>query len=76
MLDLIYTGNEDAAWKWFERAWPDGVSKKAEFLKEFKEKLANSNFWPDVNVNGTLQVPTFPGGFPPIRPKGGFPPGS
>ena len=46
MLDLIYSGHSDLAWKFCDLAWPGDKSKKAEFLKEFRVQLAQSRYYP------------------------------
>ena len=48
MLDLIYTGNADAAWQFFEKAWVPGVPGKTEFLAEFRSQLTKSQYWEDL----------------------------
>jgi hypothetical protein len=57
MLDLIYTGNGDLAWKMFDEAWPDGTKgwcldsgevTKEEFLRDFRKQLASSPYWPGI----------------------------
>ena len=54
MLDLIYSGNGDLAWKVFDQAWPDGAQgwcpdsgeiTKEEFLSNFRKQLAESPYW-------------------------------
>ena len=48
MLDLIYTGNGDLAWKFFDKIEWRGEQKigsKEEFLEAFKEQLTTSPFW-------------------------------
>jgi hypothetical protein len=44
MLDLIYTGNEQAAWQYFEMVWPPKRQGKELFLKDFKAQLADSYY--------------------------------
>jgi hypothetical protein len=39
MLDLIYTGQEDLAWQYFEMVWPVKKPGKDKFLADFKEQL-------------------------------------
>ena len=58
MLDLIYTGNGDPAWKFYDMVeWNDkweannagndeGKDAKTEFLEAFKEHLSTSPYWP------------------------------
>jgi hypothetical protein len=62
MLELIYTGNGDLAWKFCDWFWPvsdqQSISKKymaekKKFLAEFKKQLKTSPFWPDLKkLNG------------------------
>jgi hypothetical protein len=44
MLDLIYTGHADLAWKYFDMVWPVKKPGKEKFLADFKEQLANSAY--------------------------------
>lgn len=48
MLDLIYSGNMEQAWELFELAWPRDVGGKEEFAADFRETLARSRYWNDV----------------------------
>jgi len=48
MLDLIYTGNEKAAWDFFEKAWPKPRNGKQSSLREFQEVLFSSQYWPQI----------------------------
>ena len=50
MLVLIYSGHMDLAWSLFETAWPSGVRGKDKFLKEFRQKLAESPYWPEIQA--------------------------
>ncbi len=67
MLDLIYTGNGELAWSFYERVewnseWEEGIlenkegkkiSDKYEFLEAFKEHLTTSPYWEDLKkLNG------------------------
>ncbi|MFI5206891.1 MAG: hypothetical protein ACHQU8_03535 [Gemmatimonadales bacterium] len=45
ILDLIYGGNADLAWRWVDRAWPSGVGGKNEFLADLKDRLQGSACW-------------------------------
>jgi hypothetical protein len=45
MLDLIYTGNMDSAWKFFDKAWDKSFNGKKKFLREFREQLQTSPYW-------------------------------
>ncbi|MGB7748991.1 MAG: hypothetical protein WBN75_17070 [Verrucomicrobiia bacterium] len=49
MLDLIYSGNRDSAWKLLDMSWPANHPNKTEFLEEFKIQLATSPFYRDIN---------------------------
>jgi len=49
MLDLIYSGNMDSAWKLCELSWPADSPSKAMFLKEFKKRLMTSQYYNDIN---------------------------
>ena len=44
-VDLIYAGHADVAWRWLERAWPSGITGKAEFLRDLRERLKGSPCW-------------------------------
>jgi len=44
MLDLIYTGNMEAAWKLLDLSWPDRPGKQ-KFLKAFRKQLATSPYY-------------------------------
>jgi len=62
MLELIYTGNGDLAWKFCDWFWPISdqqviskkyLSDKKRFLAEFKKQLNESPYWPDMKkMNG------------------------
>lgn len=59
MLNLVYTGNADSAWKLLDQVWPLSKDQKlkmpgtldptertkAQFLQEFKERLSKSPYW-------------------------------
>ena len=48
MLDLIYTGNMNQAWKLVDLAWPAELKGKQEFLDEFKAQLKTSKLWKEI----------------------------
>lgn len=58
MLDLIYTGNAQAAWTYLDQIWPQKPCRyensdqkpptKQEFLRDFKKQLAKSPYWNDI----------------------------
>lgn len=45
MLDLIYSGNGELAWKVIDTAWPKKRPGKEEFRAKFQEKLSESPYW-------------------------------
>ncbi len=53
MLNLIYTGHSDLAWKLFDQAWPNQKPGKEKFLSGFCSQLKSSPYWPDLE--STLQ---------------------
>lgn len=62
MLDLVYSGNGNLAWKVLEEAWPagkaawsihEGEVSRDQFLLGFKRQLATSPYWRDIKkLNG------------------------
>ena len=44
VLDLIYSGNEDIAWEFFEEAWPSDTKSKQEFKRNFIDQICGSDF--------------------------------
>jgi hypothetical protein len=46
IFELLYTGHGKLAWQFLEMAWRPGVSGKDEFLREFRDQLSASPFWP------------------------------
>lgn len=48
MLDLIYTGNNELAWKYFDMVWPATKPGKEIFKKDFRTRLENSPYWEDI----------------------------
>jgi hypothetical protein len=48
MLDLIYTGQADTARQFLNIAWPSYRPGKEQFLSEFREQLAKSSYWIDL----------------------------
>lgn len=49
MLDLIYSGNMDSAWKLCELSWPAKNPGKATFFKKFIKQLQTSPYYNDIN---------------------------
>lgn len=50
MLDLIYSGNMDSAWKLCDLSWPVKHPGKAIFLREFKKELATSPYYKAIKL--------------------------
>ncbi len=48
MLDRIYSGNMSAAWRLADLAWAGKKVSKEDFLREFREQLATSPYWPEL----------------------------
>jgi len=48
MLNLIYTGHETLAWRYFDMVWPRNKSGKEIFRREFKKQLGESEFWKSI----------------------------
>ena len=45
MLELIYAGHSDLAWKIWEEAWPKNKPAKSGFLGAFCERLTQSPYF-------------------------------
>jgi hypothetical protein len=53
ILDLIYAGNAQRAWKFADESWPRDKAGKQDFMKQFKKKLMQSPYWEDLKeLNG------------------------
>jgi hypothetical protein len=50
MLDLIYSGHVDLAWKFLDAAWPPEFAGKNEFLTVFLHKLSADVYWPELQA--------------------------
>lgn len=48
MLDLIYGGHADSAWKLFDQSWPKKLEGKDTFAKEFCKQLKGSHYWREL----------------------------
>lgn len=55
MLDLLYSGNEAAAWELFDMIWPEGRPGKDAFRKEFLAQLEKSPWWPKIRAKYALE---------------------
>jgi len=53
MLDRIYAGQEEWAWKTVDTAWPAKKPGKDAFLKDFCGTLHLSPYWPDLQPTVT-----------------------
>jgi hypothetical protein len=53
MLDLVYAGRADDAWKFLDTAWPPNVQGKDAFARDFRAQLAKSRYWPEINAMNT-----------------------
>jgi hypothetical protein len=50
MLDLMYTGHPDLAWRLFDHSWRPTRKDKAAFVKDFCRQLSGSQYWPDLRT--------------------------
>jgi hypothetical protein len=57
MLDLIYSGHADDAWKFLNSAWPAKVQGKDAFAGDFRAQLAKSPYWPAVSAMNANSSP-------------------
>jgi hypothetical protein len=48
MLNLIYTGNMNTAWRLLDMSWPAERPGKMEFLRQFKKELSTSPYYRDI----------------------------
>ena len=51
MLDFIYTGNPDLAWKLWDETWPTNRPSKGGFLGAFCERLSDSPYFTELEDN-------------------------
>jgi hypothetical protein len=53
MLNLIYSGHADLAWRFCDEAWPGSATAKKQFLESFKYQLSQSPYWQAIKaMNG------------------------
>jgi len=53
MLDYVYSGNADTAFKLLDGAWPEGLPGKASFVLQFGAQLSFSPYWDTIaEMNG------------------------
>lgn len=50
LLELVYTGHEDLAWRLGAMAWPEDVDGRDEFLNGLRAHLEESPAWPAVQA--------------------------
>lgn len=48
MLDLMYTGHPDLAWKLFDESWRPTRQDKSTFVQDFCKQLSESYYWNDL----------------------------
>jgi hypothetical protein len=53
VLNLIYSGHSDLAWKFLDEAWPPETPGKEKWLGDFCSMLKRSPYWPDVEPSIT-----------------------
>jgi hypothetical protein len=49
MLNWIYGGQADLAWRLVDEAWPAQKAGRSQFLKDFCGQLARSEYWNDLH---------------------------
>lgn len=57
MLNLIYQGHSDLAWKFLDQAWPTAVAGKQKWLGDFCSLLKSSPYWPDLGPSISTMPP-------------------
>lgn len=58
MLNLIYSGHANLAWKFLDAAWPLELAGKDEFLTAFLHKLSANIYWPELQTLNAGQWPS------------------
>lgn len=58
MLNLIYSGHPELAWRFADLAWPARIRGKRRFLAEFRAQLARSPYWEGINEIAAIPSPT------------------
>ena len=53
VMNLIYTGHSDLAWKFLDESWPGNDKKKDEWIEDFCSILKVSKYWPDLKATVT-----------------------
>lgn len=57
MLDLIYGGHADLAWRFLDAAWPTNRDGKETFRTDFLCQLATSPWWNTIATMDSLEAP-------------------
>ena len=52
MLDMMYSGNETAAWQYFDLVWDSRKPGKEKFKQDFLQKLNESEYWQWLQKGG------------------------
>ncbi|MBK9153051.1 MAG: hypothetical protein IPM25_02325 [Chloracidobacterium sp.] len=55
ILDLIYAGNESAAWDYLDLVWPEEKPGKERFKADLQDQLGKSRFWRMITEDGAAQ---------------------
>lgn len=50
VMQLMYSGHSDLAWKFLNEAWPPNIPGKANWTGDFCSRLKTSLYWPDLKV--------------------------
>jgi hypothetical protein len=58
MLNLIYSGHANLAWKFLDAVWPPEFAGKGEFLTAFLHKLSTNIYWPELQTLNAGQWPS------------------
>lgn len=58
MLNLIYTGHPNLAWRFADLAWPARIHGEDRFLAEFRAQLAHSPYWTEIKTIAATPTPT------------------
>ena len=51
MVDLMYSGNETAAWQYFDLVWDKRKQGKEKFKDDFLQKLNESEYWQQMQAS-------------------------
>ncbi len=48
VLELIYAGNREMAWRLFDTAWPENVPGKDDYRSQLEREIKWSPYWAEV----------------------------